>query len=92
MTIKHFTAALQGQGGIYKALRSTWGTRFSIIRAFVMIPSRSEKLELKVQHNALNDCDLVTLTRRNWRTGEECTLYAGDIAGGKPKKKRLPKD
>lgn len=87
----HYTAAIQGTG-FYKSIRRACASRFGQIRAFVMIPSESEKLTLTVTRNAQEDTDTVNLTRRNWRTGEETVLYNGDFMGGTPKRKRLPRD
>ena len=87
----YFAAAIQGEG-FFTALKSAWGTRFSGIRAFVMIPSKSEKLELNVTRSIRDDTDHVSLTRTNWRTGEETQLYNGIFTGGAPITKRLPRD
>lgn len=89
---RHYTAAIMGQGGIYSALKTAFCSRFSSIRAFVMIPSKSEKLELTVTRDARSDSDHVTLMRRNWRTGEESQLYNGKLTGGIPLTKRLPRE
>lgn len=88
---RYFAAAIQG-AGFFTALRHTWGSYFSGVRAFVMIPSKSEKLELTVTRNMRNDTDQVSLTRKNWRTGEETQLYDGHFTGGTPTIKRLPRD
>lgn len=89
---KRYTAALQGQSGHLMALRRTWASRFHSLRAIVLVCSRSERLELEIKHSAQADDDMVTLTRRNWHTGEETILYAGTLTGGTPKKKRQSRD
>lgn len=89
---RHYTAAIMGQGSIYSAIKTAFSSRFSSIRAFVMIPARSEKLELTVTRDARSDSDHVTLKRRNWRTGDEATLYNGDFMGGTPIMKKLPRE
>lgn len=92
MTRKHYTAAVQGEGGIFSALRHTFSSRFTAIRAFVMIPSKSEKLELSVSRDARTDDDIVTLKRTNWHTGKENILYNGKLMGGVPINGRLPRE
>lgn len=87
----HFTAAIMGNG-LFSALRRATSSRFSSIRALVMIPSKSEKLELQVTHDARSGDDMVKLTRSNWRTGEETQLYNGIFTGGAPIRKRMPRD
>lgn len=90
--IKHYTAAMQGQGGIFSALRTAWASRFHSIKAFVMVPSISEKLTLSVHFSQQHDDDIVTLTSRNWKTGDERMLYHGSLTNGSPKKHRQLKD
>jgi len=91
MSKRHYTAAIIGQG-LRSNLRKAFASRFSSIRAIIMIPSESEKLELTVTRNARADTDTVTLIRTNWRTGETSDLYIGDVMGGKLRRGRLPRD
>lgn len=92
MKPRFFAAAIQGQGGIYSALRHAFSSRFTTIRAFIMVPSENEKLTLSVSRDARTDENIVRLARKNWQTGEETLLYNGNFTGGKPIRKRLPRD
>lgn len=87
----HYAGAIWGSG-FFRALRTARASRFSAIRAFVMIPSKGEKLELSVTRRAKDDVDIVTLKRTNWRTGEETMLYNGNFMSGTPIVRRLPRD
>lgn len=89
---KQYTAAIMGQGGLFSAIRSAWASRFHSIRAFVMVPSIAEKLELRVHFSQQHDDDIVHLTSRNWKTGEERTLYHGSLTNGSIKPARQRKD
>jgi len=81
-----------GQGGIFKPLRTAWTSRFTAIKAFVMVPAISEKLTLTVHFSTQLDDDVVTLKSRNWQTGIERTLYHGSLTNGTLKKIKQPKD
>lgn len=72
-----YQAAICGYGSIWNHIRQAFGTRFAGIKAFILIPQDQEKLELKVTFNVKFGKDVVTLIRRNWRTGEESVLYKG---------------
>lgn len=88
---RHFQAAMQANG-VYSVIKRAFCSRFSSIRAFVLVPSKSEKLTLEVSFKSRNLEDHVLLTRRNWRTGEESILYDGNFMGGEPIKKRHLRD
>jgi len=89
---KQYTAAIMGQGGIFSVLRTAWASRFHAIRAFVMVPSISEKLTLSVHFSAAESDDIVELTRRNWKTGESSVLYRGSLTNGTHTKPKQMKD
>lgn len=89
---KRYTAALIGHGGLFKALRRAWATRFSRIEATILIPEDSEKLRLYVHHDARSGNDIVTLVRENYRTGNKSTLYAGRLTNGVEIKPPMRKD
>ncbi len=92
MGTRTYAAAIMGYGKIFSAVRNAWGNRFSGVRCFIMLMERDEKLELHVTRDARTNDDLVKLTRRNWRTGDEATLYDGKFTGGTRKKERHPRD
>lgn len=79
---KRYTAALIGQGGMFKALRRVWATRFARIEASILIPEEHEKLRLYVHYDAKSGEDIVTLLRENYRTGHKSKLYAGRLKNG----------
>lgn len=86
---RHFCAGLSTHTSAPRVAHTNlWGR----IKAFVMVVSKQERIELTVRYSAADKEEIITLTRRNWRTGEETTLYNGFFTGGKPKKKRLPRD
>jgi len=89
---KRYTGAMAGQGGILSSIAKAWASRFHSINAFIMIPDQCEKITLNIKHSTLADADIVTLTRRNWRTGAETILYTGRIDTGTPRRTRTLKD
>lgn len=89
---KRYKAALIGQGGMFKALRRAWASRFSSIQGLIMIPETDDALRLSVHYDAATECDRVTITHHNHRTGAESTLYDGRLLGGQPKQGRRLKD
>lgn len=89
---KRYTAALIGQGGMFKALKRAWASRFTRIEATVMIPEESEKLRLYVHHDARSGDDIVCLMRENYRTGAKSTLYSGRLTNGQHERPAMLKD
>lgn len=81
---KRYSAALIGRGGIFKALKRAWCTRFETIQGVIMIPETGDKLRLSIQFDARSGVDMVKLTHTNPRTGSDSILYAGKLRDGEP--------
>jgi hypothetical protein len=88
---KHYAAILQGQGVITRPLIRLWSSRFSGIRARVLVPEESERLDLIVKHNALTG-HTVELLRYNWLTQQTSCLYHGPLTNGTHERPRNQRD
>ena len=89
---RRYAAALQGQGLLFRPLQRLWASIFSSVRAVIIVPTTGEKLELEVGYDFKQQHDHVTLTRKNWQTGERSTLYSGPLTNGVHAKPRAQRD
>lgn len=72
---KRYTGAIIGQGGLFKALKRAWASRFSKISVSIMIPSKGEKINLSIEYASSKEADRILVTRENWKTGDKYILH-----------------
>lgn len=72
---RRYTGAIIGQGGLFKALKRAWASRFSSLAISIMIPCKGEKINLSINYSASKEGDRILLTRENWKTGNKYTLH-----------------
>jgi len=88
---KRYTGAMQGQGGLFQPIRKAWATRFARIRAFIMIPEASEKIELSMHYDTRMGEDCLIVTRTNYATGKTQTLFSERLQELQPDQGRFKK-
>lgn len=60
--MKRYEATIRGENGIWSALRSLFGSRYTGIKTIVQIPSTGDVVTLDVQYDAAHSVDRATLT------------------------------